>query len=804
MENSDISKQKLIAKKYIEENDLERIISEMINSLVHERVKNPLVYMIKYLAGLMTEEERKVNGFIIPEPYPLGQPISKYPFLSKDCLLKKYLTKELFKDIKYLKSKNGGNINTTIKISENLNNDKIGVQINDYDSLIVFKDLLIPIIDEYHNIDTEYEFKETLKEEINDNSFPFFEKNLNHFKRFTIRLSRNIKNYPFENICQNEKRMEIEKDLTRAINKLIETKNLPHLNNIIFSEENENKWNEILEYVNYDNEKENKSQLQINFPQHRTIYYNNDLSLIILINFSEHLEIIGVLNEENLKNGFSNKINEINNISILINKFIEYEYDKKYGFVTCDVKKIGVGMELSSIIICEKLNVEKSKKSIDDVVKNLNFDSYQIDYVDDNNVKIFINSYFKLSEKYQKDFIESFYSKISGLINFNREKNINYDKIIFNRDFNPTEKNILITYDKKFEKEEYNISSSGKILNEYFNYFIQNPKNKYGIFFDCPSDIKTFNNFVNEYLFLSQNYIINETISNMNINSNFQLTDIEKKKIESINICLIRNLEHFPFSICELNSNDKIEKIIINVLNTLNLRNHFGNYFSLDNENQVAQAKKIISENNLKLYDDNLYIKNRGVIQFDSDNIFALINDIDHIKFFLSAYNNPGEKLNENLFNILKTVNEFSKQIKFLIDENYGIITSSPKFLGTGLIVEIEIKVKMLNEILDKVCKEANESLFGNSYNTKNKVNEFSYQIISDDVDGKIVKVWNNITIGKSENEILGDILYFISQIFMVDKKLNKKQENDIIHDNQNIEINDNEINTTSNTENTF
>jgi protein-arginine kinase len=110
----------------------------------------------------------------------------------------------------------------------------------------------------------------------------------------------------------------------------------------------------------------------------------------------------------------------------------------------------------------------------------------------------------------------------------------------------------------------------------------------------------------------------------------------------------------------------------------------------------------------------------------------------------------------------------------------------------------------MLNEILDKVCKEANESLFGNNYNIKNKVNEFSYRIISDNVEGKIVKVWNNITIGKSENEILGDILYFISQIFMVDKNLNQKQDNEIINDNSNIEINDNEINTTSNSENTF
>ena len=100
----------------------------------------------------------------------------------------------------------------------------------------------------------------------------------------------------------------------------------------------------------------------------------------------------------------------------------------------------------------------------------------------------------------------------------------------------------------------------------------------------------------------------------------------------------------------------------------------------------------------------------------------------------------------------------------------------------------------MLNEALDKICKEANESLLNNN-NNKNFVNEFSYKIIKDDVDGKIVKVWNNFTIGKSENEILGDILYFISQIFMVDKNINKKEDNAILGDKNNLDIDDNEIN---------
>lgn len=84
--NDKISNQQLLAKKYIEENDLEKIINEMINNLVHERVKNPIIYMIKYLAGLMTEEERKQNGLVIPEPYPKGTPLPKYPFLEDKSL----------------------------------------------------------------------------------------------------------------------------------------------------------------------------------------------------------------------------------------------------------------------------------------------------------------------------------------------------------------------------------------------------------------------------------------------------------------------------------------------------------------------------------------------------------------------------------------------------------------------------------------------------------------------------------------------------------------------------------------------
>ena len=443
---------------------------------------------------------------------------------------------------------------------------------------------------------------------------------------------------------------------------------------------------------------------------------------------------------------------------------------------------MGNGIKISSEIKCKKLNPDNSKKSIENLIEGLDFYSYEIKTISDDEILLNSISYFKLCEKNQIDFIENYYSKISGLINFNRDKNMNYDKIIFPKDFLPFDKNIKIAYENNFEKEEFKVTSSGKIFNLLFDYYISKPNNPYGIFLDCPDEIYTFNDFINNYLSLSQNFEIGNPMKNLNINNNFQLKNFEKEKIMSCDICIMRNMENFPFSNCEINENNKIEEILINVLNTLNLRNKFGTYFSLDNENQRTQAEKLIRENNLLIYDKDINIKNRGIIQFDYDKVFAIINDFDHIKFYLHIIK-PGEKFNEYLFNILKTVNEFSKQIKFLKDSNYGIITSSPKFLGTGLLIEIKIKIKLEESELEKVCKEANESLLSSPSN-KDTIYEFSYEILNDEKEGlfdlkeKIVLIKNQVTLGKSENELLGDILYFISQIFLADRRTEMKNNN--------------------------
>jgi hypothetical protein len=84
MENNKIQNQQLQAKKYIEEHDLEKIISEMLNSVVYEKSKQPIIYMVGILSNLdqipcRTPFRRRKAKLEFNNPRPLSQRQARYP-----------------------------------------------------------------------------------------------------------------------------------------------------------------------------------------------------------------------------------------------------------------------------------------------------------------------------------------------------------------------------------------------------------------------------------------------------------------------------------------------------------------------------------------------------------------------------------------------------------------------------------------------------------------------------------------------------------------------------------------------------
>ena len=95
-------------------------------------------------------------------------------------------------------------------------------------------------------------------------------------------------------------------------------------------------------------------------------------------------------------------------------------------------------------------------------------------------------------------------------------------------------------------------------INDIISYYITSPENHYGIFLEDYSELKSFYSFIKNYLSLTQGYGNKDLFTNEATNTT-QLTLVEKNQIENVHICLIRNIDSFPFANSYINSNKEVE-----------------------------------------------------------------------------------------------------------------------------------------------------------------------------------------------------------------------------------------------------
>ena len=194
-------------EEYIKKIDLEKILSEMTTSLIKSQNPEPIVYMIKFLTGLLSEEKKVLYNINIPPPYPQALPIVKYPKFKNKNILSKYLNKETWKHFKTKRTIYNNNINHLTKLSNNSNEDQIGICIVDDDCLNTFDDLIENIICDVHNIQ-----KDNLpKFNYDINSIRFCDPNeiyiineLNdNLSEVSFEFNRNVEGYTINNISKN-------------------------------------------------------------------------------------------------------------------------------------------------------------------------------------------------------------------------------------------------------------------------------------------------------------------------------------------------------------------------------------------------------------------------------------------------------------------------------------------------------------------------------------------------------------------------------------------------------------------------
>lgn len=744
---------KEIFEEYLKLHDLENLISEMTNSVVHSLDPNPIIYMIKYLTGLLTDEERAEYNINIDPPYPQGVPIVKFPNYKCNNILSNYLTKNNWYDYKYIKTSFNNDINKLTHLSDYSKTDKIGLAIVDKDCLNSFNSLIEKIIFDVHEIN-EYKktcdilFKIGNSPKLQKENFYFGNGFKEYIKYLRFWFSRNIEGYSYNNIDKRNEKLkeEIEKFIINLKNEGILPENLTKVNDIeSFIEEDldlkkEYKWMNEAGFINRN--------YTIN---ERAIWADDDNDLIILINFANHFEIISSIKDFD-GDKIQNTYNYIMNILKQIKVKFSFDVIPKYGYVNSQISLLGGGFKLIGSF---KL---KGIKRIENLIKNMNFTEYEIKERED--ILIFTKDYHLC----EKDII-SFLFKI--MVNSYGIKTLcdNYDNIRINynkiSDFKNIENPITMAYIHSFDELKYIINLNGNNINEIFDYYLLT-EDEENFFFRNKYNYIIYSEFIYKYFKYKNNIQLEITNYMDKPEEPRDISDLEPNdyitNIDNIQIYIFRNIKDYPFPIDKQynNYNEKVVKLIKKTLNNMNKRSKIGEYYEINDE-----ILAMIKENNIKLFhnedmiNNNLdcdFPKNRGFIKFAHPHLFATINDINNINFIISN-NSPNEKdnLKEDMENLINIINRFSREIKFSFDDKFGFLTTCPKYMGNGIKISVDLKLKSLNEeFLNKYIEDK----------------DMTWSLIDENKDDKvIVRFQNKSSYGKSETEFLCNWLYYINEL---------------------------------------
>lgn len=241
----------------------------------------------------------------------------------------------------------------------------------------------------------------------------------------------------------------------------------------------------------------------------------------------------------------------------------------------------------------------------------------------------------------------------------------------------------------------------------------------------------------------------------------------EDSIVLSTRIRLARNFEQLAFPTANIMN----DLLIVNSYMRRHFHNqHFknhGNIKMLDLEDLEALEKQILVEKHL-VSPNLLKANNAAVILSEDEQISIMVNEEDHLRIQLYY---PGLQLENALEEAFSIDDWLENNIDFAYDNKLGYLTSCPTNVGTGLRASVMLHVPAL-----VMTKEINRMI--PIINQLGFVIRGYYGEGSESV-GNIVQISNQITLGKSEGEIINDLQKIIEKLIEREKhsryKLSKR-----------------------------
>ncbi|NLZ52921.1 MAG: protein arginine kinase [Thermoanaerobacteraceae bacterium] len=219
-----------------------------------------------------------------------------------------------------------------------------------------------------------------------------------------------------------------------------------------------------------------------------------------------------------------------------------------------------------------------------------------------------------------------------------------------------------------------------------------------------------------------------------------------------------RNLSNVPFP--HLLSDKEAKTIVNDVYATLKENPVFSRDIELFNMNELtAEQKTMLSEIHL-ISSDLANSENGAVIVNHDETVSIMINEEDHLRIQMML---PGLQLDEALQQIDKIDDLLEEKLDFAFDEKIGYLTACPTNVGTGMRASVMMHLPALT-MKEKI---------GQIFSTISQLGLVVRGIYGEgsQAKGNLYQISNQITLGKSEEDIIQNVVSVARQILMSERK---------------------------------
>jgi creatine kinase/arginine kinase len=280
-----------------------------------------------------------------------------YPesLLNSKSLLAKYLSKEVFEELKNKKTSNGFTLAQAINSGVKNPDSGIGAYVGDEESYDVFSALFDPIIKEYHGFSKDDKHKSNLNPD--DLDAPNPDPKGEYILSTRIRVARNVKDLPLGTAISKEQRDSIEKRVSKILTELrdsLKGRYFP-LNNLSKADRDELIKDHFL-FKEGDRFLETAG-LNRDWPRGRGIFHNNEKTFLVWVNEEDELRIISMQKGGDIKEVFSRLTKGIK----AIEEELPFAYSEHLGYITTCPTNLGTAMRASVHIKLPNLSKNMDK-----------------------------------------------------------------------------------------------------------------------------------------------------------------------------------------------------------------------------------------------------------------------------------------------------------------------------------------------------------------------------------------------------------------------------------------------------------